>query len=117
IQRLLKVEADPTAAEVEGLDNRPALEHVTRVADGNHLVGPVGSGVLDLLDHLFRSQGGAGGHFARLLLAGGQQVHVRPADVNDQDVHGCFSQGLSHPTAARTTDHTSTLYEIGTPVG
>src|SRR5262249_51703549 len=91
-ERGREVESDPPGAEVNRVDQRPAVEDRSRVADRNGLVVPPGSGLHDPSHHLLGRQIWPGGEFARRILAGDQELDASPPNVDAKDVHGVLQR-------------------------
>ena len=82
-----EIEADPPASEVVRLLDDAAVADASRVADRDRVVLPVRDELLDARDQLLRRQRPARRELPRHPLSGREDLHVRPADVDDQHAH------------------------------
>src|SRR3989442_2350724 len=82
-----EVEAHPAAAEVPRLGDRMPVDDRSGIADGDVVVGPVGRQTLHDGDHAPGRHRRSGVGLAVLALPRRQDLHVRPADVDDQYLH------------------------------
>jgi hypothetical protein len=101
---LAEIESHPAPAEVPGLGDRLAVQHRAGIADRDDVVAPVRGELLDRGDHAPRRQLGARRNLARLALPGREHLHVRAADVDDEDLHRRpqHRRGAAFPLGERT---------------
>src|SRR5205823_3586051 len=85
VERRGEVEADPALAEVSRLGKGAVVAHPPRIADGDRGVAPPARCAADFVDHPGRRKLGPRGQLARLRLAGGEELHLRAADVDGED--------------------------------
>src|SRR5262247_4700273 len=95
--------SNPTRAEVIRFGNHVTLEYQPRVANRYHVILPLPSEFLDSGNHLFGRQFWPGGKFPRFGLSSGEDLHVGPADINNQHIHGASS----HCAASVSNNHCS----------
>ena len=81
------VESDPACTEVTWLRNRTTVEDRSWKADRHRVVRPLRGNGLDAVDHLLGGERGPRGELSRLLLSGGEHLHVGAADIDDQHTH------------------------------
>src|SRR5262249_50283452 len=103
-KRGLKIESYPTRSQVVRLGNRPAAHHEPRIADRYHVILPV-AGEFDAPgNHLRGGQSPPGRKSPWLFVPRGEDFHVGPADIDNQDIHEA-PPVLTIPHAAfRSTD-------------
>src|SRR5262245_24400165 len=102
----LEVKPDPTRAEVMRFGHHVTLEYQPRVAYRYHIIRPLPGELLDSGNHLCGRQFWPGGKFPRFGLSSGEDLHVGPADINNQHVHGASSPcaaSVSHNHCSRAT--------------
>src|SRR5262249_61232136 len=90
--------------EVVRLCNWPAMQDRPRIADRRCVVLPVPGQLLDPTDHLLGRQRRPRGELAMFLLPAGEDLHMRPADIDNQHVHGVSLGSLIPPAAPPGTD-------------
>jgi hypothetical protein len=83
-ERSREVEADPTPAEVPWLALRAILSHGAGKSERDTLEAPIGRRVEHLAHSGARREARPRVDVNRRALAGGEQLHVRAADVDDQ---------------------------------
>ena len=88
------VKPDPTRGEVMRFGNRPAVQDRPRVADRHRVILPVPGQLLDPADHLLGRQRRPRGEPATFLLPGGEDLHMRPAHIDNQHIHGVSLRSL-----------------------
>ena len=83
----LEVEAHPTASEIAWLGDGFAVENRTGISNRNGVVSPIARQTLDLVDHRLRGQFEPRHKFAFSLDSRHENLYVRAADVDAQNVH------------------------------
>src|SRR4029077_13628230 len=75
------------ASEVIRFRKRSISDDRPGIADRYRVILPIRGEFLYTADHLFGSQRGPGWKFPRLLLSGGEDLHVGSAYIDNQHIH------------------------------
>ena len=108
-----EIEIDPALAEIIRLLHRPAVQHFARIADGDAIDLVPAKLLLDAVNKFPRRHPSAGTEFHAARF-GEPQLDVRPADIDDERIHGTglrwarVRSDLSKPCAAVPPPHCST---------
>src|SRR4030095_5998888 len=95
-----KIEAGPPFSTVPWLRHLPVPKNWTGVTDGNSFILPIRDELLHAGNHLLWCQSWTGIKLAMNLVAGGKDLHVSSAYINNQHIHRALhvfsspSQGL-----------------------
>src|SRR5262245_48247419 len=84
----LEVKPNPARGEIMWLQGNLPPENQPRVANRDHVILPISGKILDSANHLIWRHCRPGGEPTTLTLPGGEDLDARPADINDQYVHG-----------------------------
>src|SRR5262249_55841793 len=85
---LSKIESDPAATQVMRFCNRMTVQDRSRITDRDHVERPSPLQFSNICYHLLRLHRRSGWDFSWLVLAAGQNLDVRAADIDDEDLHG-----------------------------
>src|SRR5439155_3481243 len=94
-ERLPEIEADPAAAEVMRLAQRAAVENRAGITNRYRVIFPAGRRLSNFIDHFLRGHIRAGRNFEVSLVAGGQHLHVRATNIDDQNLEPFFVHSRS----------------------
>src|SRR5262249_4509375 len=85
---LSEIESDPAATQVMRFCNRMTVQDRSRITDRDHVERPSPRQFANICNHLLGRHRRSGWDFPWLMLGAGQNLDVRAADIDDEDLHG-----------------------------